>query len=205
MLNKLMSKRATLGALLGVFFASFGVIGAAEAKEPVILVIDQERLISTSKAGKSVSTQLLKLQEAATKEVEGAMKVVGTEAEALKGKQATMEKTAFATEARKIAVKQQNAQGLREIRVRELSIAEQRAMAKISETLRPILKSVVEQRGATILLDRNAVMYVNPDADITDDVLKQLDKKITTVRVVKVDLQAEAEKYQKAQQAAAKK
>ena len=194
MFSNLISKRGIVGALIGAMVASFAFTSTASAKEPVILIIDQSRLIATSKAGKSINTQLSTMQKTANKELESKVASMTKEANALKKQKASLSAEDYVTKARALGAKQSGLQQLREIRVRELSIAESRAMGKISNSLKPILKSMVEKRGATILLDRSAVMYADPKADITAAVLKQLDAKLTTVKVVKVDLKAEAKK-----------
>ncbi len=78
--------------------------------------------------------------------------------------------------------------------------AVQTAQAKILVESQPILKEIVDKRGATILLDRSAVMYFAPETDVTQEVIAALDKKITTVEVQKVSL-AELEKQIKEAQA----
>ncbi|MEE9329488.1 MAG: OmpH family outer membrane protein [Parvularculaceae bacterium] len=201
MFSTFFSKRTIVGAIFTAMVASFAFTSTASAKEPVILIIDQSRLIATSKAGKSINTQLAAMQKTANKELEAKVSSMTTEANALKKNKASLSAEDYVTKARALSVKQSGLQQLREIRVRELSIAESRAMGKISNSLKPILKSMVEKRGATILLDRSAVMYADPKADITAAVLKQLDAKLTTVKVLKVDLQAEAKKMQAAQAA----
>jgi rRNA-processing protein FCF1 len=70
----------------------------------------------------------------------------------------------------------------------------------------PILKTIVEARGATILLDRSAVMYASTDTDITQQVIAELDKKLTSVTVEKTnlaELQKQAAEAQKKASAAA--
>ena len=201
---KMFSRRGVLGALVTMLASSFAFTASAAAKEPVILVIDQSRLIATSKAGKSIASQLETIGKSENTKLEAEITKVSKEGESLKAEQAKLSKEDFAKKAREFAIKQQRVACMREIKVRELQIAEQRAMGKISETLAPILKSMVEKKGATILLDRSAVMYVNPEADITDDVLKELDAKLATVKVNKVDLEAEVKAAQAAQAQAKK-
>ena len=98
--------------------------------------------------------------------------------------------------------KQQEIVRLRELKVRELQLSEQQAIAKISEKMEPILREIVEGRGATHLIDRTQLLYVTADYDISQEVLAKLDEAITTVQVERVDLQKLAEE-RAAQQAAA--
>jgi Skp family chaperone for outer membrane proteins len=75
----------------------------------------------------------------------------------------------------------------------------QNAQAKILQESQPIMKSIIDKRGATLLLDRSAVMYATPDTDITQEVLAELNKKIKTVEVQKVTLADVKKRVQEAQ------
>ncbi|MCI5048653.1 MAG: OmpH family outer membrane protein [Aquisalinus sp.] len=178
-------------AAAGIFATGHGFFTSAIAQEeaaPVILIVDQARLLATSKAGKSVSEQMGALQTTANKELEETIGTIIAEAEELKAKQGSMDETVYLEEAKRLAVAQNNIPMLREIKVRELQVAEQRALAEISEVMRPILKEIVDARGATLLLDRSAVMYASTTTDITEDVLEKLDGEISTVKVERIDL-----------------
>ncbi|MCI5043542.1 MAG: OmpH family outer membrane protein [Aquisalinus sp.] len=178
-------------AAAGAFATEQSFIASAAAQEeaaPVILIVDQARLLATSKAGKSVSEQMGALQTTANKELEETIGTIIAEAEELKAKQSSMDENVYLEEAKRLAVAQNNIPMLREIKVRELQVAEQRAIAEISEVMRPILKEIVDARGATLLLDRSAVMYASTTTDITEDVLEKLDGEISTVKVERIDL-----------------
>ncbi|WP_306253851.1 OmpH family outer membrane protein [Parvularcula sp. IMCC14364] len=161
---------------------------AQEEAAPVILIVDQSRLLATSKAGKSVTEQMQALQTTANKELEETIGMIIAEAEELKSKEGSMDESVYLAEAQRLAIAQNNIPMLREIKVRELQAAEQKALGEISEIMRPILKEIVDSRGATLLLDRSAVMYASTDTDITEYVLGKLDEEITTVKVERIDL-----------------
>ena len=85
--------------------------------------------------------------------------------------------------------------------------AVQGAETKVLIEAQPILKEIVDARGATILLDRSAVMYGAPETDVTNAVLEKLDKKLKTVEVEKIslaDVKKRIAEAQAARQAAAK-
>lgn len=171
------------------------------AKAPVILILNQAQVVAQSKAGKSMSPQLAKLQEEANDELNKEVEKIVKEGEDLKKQKELLAEDVWMERAKQLAVKQNNLPVLREVKVRELSIAEQQALANINEVMRPILKEIVDKRGATILLDRSAVMYASVDTDITAEVIAELDKKLSSVKVEKVSL----EELQKQAQAAQEK
>ena len=171
-----------------------GVVGSASLSQavaqdqPVILIINQAQVIAQSKAGKSMGPQLQKLQETANTEINKEVEKITKESEDLKKQKDLMAEDVWMEKAKKLAVQQNNLPVLRDVRVRELQLSEQQALGKISEVMTPILEKIVKDRGATLLLDRSAVMYASVDNDITQEVISELDKKLSKVTVEKVDL-----------------
>lgn len=201
-------KRAAFGIIGAVALAvaglaadaGFAPAAAQQNRAPVILIVNQAQVLAQSKAGQSIGPQLEKLQEEANQELNAEVEKIVKESEDLKKQKDLMAEDVWLEKAKQLAVKQNNLPVLREVKVRELSLAEQQAIGKINEKLTPILQKIVEARGATLLLDRSAVMYAAADTDITSEVIAELDKAITSVKVEKVSL---AELQRQAQQAAA--
>ena len=177
-------------------------------KTPVILILNQSQVLAQSKAGQSMAPQLESLQEQANKDLNAEVEKIVKESEDLQKQKGLMAEDVWTQKAQQLAVKQNNLPVLREVKVRELSIAEQQAINNINEVMLPILKEIVENRGATVLLERSAVMYASTDTDITQQVISELDKKLKTVKVEKVslaELQRQAQEAQKNQQSGKKK
>ena len=177
-------------AAAGVMSAAF--IGGAEAQgskaAPVILILDQGRVMAATKAGQSIAPQLQKLQEDANKELNDEVAKLTKEAEDLKKQRELLSEEVWTQRAQQVAIKQNNLPVLREVKVREISLSQQKAQGEIFDAMKPILKDIVDSRGATIMLDRSAVMYASQETDITADVIKQLDKKLKSVKVERIDL-----------------
>ncbi len=206
-------KLLSLTAALGVF----GAVGAAaissataqqSGKAPVILILNQGQVLATSKAGQSMKPQLETLQKQANDELNAEVEKIVKEGEDLQKQKGLLSEDVWTQRAQQVAIKQNNLPTLREVKVRELSIAEQSAVQKINDAMLPILQSIVESRGATVLLDRSAVMYAAADTDITQQVITELDKKLSTVKVEKVslaELQRQAQQAEAAQKSGGKK
>ena len=193
-------------AILGAAALTFvGIAGQAATSsavaqdQPVILIVDQTRVLAQSKAGQSMMPQLQSLQESANKELNTKAEKVVKDSEDLKKQKDLMAEDVWLEKAKKLAVEQNNLPMLREVRVREIQLSEQKALAEISEVMKPILEKIVKDRGATLLLDRSAVMFAAVDNDITQEVISELDKKLKSVKVEKVDL-AELQKQAAAAQ-----
>ncbi|MEZ5928809.1 MAG: OmpH family outer membrane protein [Parvularculaceae bacterium] len=202
-------KRKLIGIAGAAFLAVTGLAAGASVvsaqaqqagKAPVILILDQAQVIAQSKAGVSMSTQLKALQDSANTELNAEVEKINKETEDLKKQKDLMAEDVWMEKAKQLSVKQNNLPALREVKVRELSISEQQALGKINDAMMPILKKIVEDRGATVMLDRSAVMYASVDTNITAEVIAELYKVLSTVKVEKVslaDLQRQALEAQK--------
>lgn len=209
-------KKSVMAAVAAIAVAAAGTAGmfaasnaqAQAAKAPIILIVDQAQVVAASKAGKAMRPQMAALEEAANKDLNAEVAKVVKEGEDLQKQKGLMAEDVWTQKAQQIAVKQNNLPAMREVKLRELQISEQKALGKINEAMLPILKTIVDSRGATILLDRSAVMYASTDIDITQQVIAELDKKLTTVTVEKTnlaELQKQAAEAQKKAAASAPK
>ncbi|MBT8472108.1 MAG: OmpH family outer membrane protein [Marinicaulis sp.] len=195
--------------VVGVVGASLnGAIAQGAQKPPVILVVSRDILVAQSKAGKTIPDQAEKVRDSVSKELEAEAKKLQDDIEKYQKNASLMSDEVRASTEKELAVRQQYGLPQRvQIMEQAFQMAVQNAQTKILIESQPILKDIVDKRGATVLLDRAAVMYASPDADITQEVLAELDKKMKDVEVQKISL-SEIEKQLKeaqAEQAAAQK
>ena len=57
-------------------------------------------------------------------------------------------------------------------------------MQKVNDRLRDILKTIVAERNADVVLERSLVIYGEP-ADVTDTVIQRLNSQLRTVPVTR--------------------
>jgi len=146
---------------------------------------------------------LQKLGEEAQKELEAEVAKFTKETEDLKKQRELLAEDVWTKRAQQLAIKQQQLPQLGEIRRQELALSEQKAVSEITEAMRPILKKIVEDNGATLLLEQSAVMYAAQETDISGQVITELDKKLKSVKVEKVSLAELQRQAQEAQKKAA--
>ncbi len=53
--------------------------------------------------------------------------------------------------------------------------------SQIREGARPVINQLIKERGATLVLNREAVVYAAPGIDITGDVIARMEKSLPTV------------------------
>ena len=85
----------------------------------------------------------------------------------------------------------------------ELGTAQQRLQSiqanvnrQISERLRPILNTVLQQRGATVILDKGSALASAANVDVTNDVLAQLNQQLPSVSVTPLPQQQQQQPAQ---------
>lgn len=160
--------------------------GAAPAAR--ILIIDLRRAIAASKVGQSIQNQVNEMKAQAQSALNG-------EAEGLKRERAAIETQAAIlaadVKARKMKDFQLRAMAF-EKKVQERGGLIQGGMLKanqqVEEALGPILQGVMQERQATVLLDRSAVLLAPNAIDVTGVVVQRLDTKMPSVKVEQAPL-----------------
>lgn len=202
-------------ALAGVMaIAATGLVGMftaapaeaqSGAKAPVILVVDREKIVTQSTAGKTIPSQAEKVRASVASELEGEANKLKSDIEKYQKNASLMSDEVRQKTEQELTVRQQYGLPQRvQIMEQAFNTVVQNAQAKILIESQPILKDIVESRGATILLDRSVVMYSSVDADITQEVLEKLNKKMKSVEVREISLKEIEEQFKKAQAEAQK-
>ncbi|MEZ5892329.1 MAG: OmpH family outer membrane protein [Parvularculaceae bacterium] len=204
-MNKQLFAMSAAVALALAGFAGGTLVTGAEAqsaaKAPVILIVDRAQLVAQSKAGKTIPSQAESVKASVEKELEAEANKLKSDIESYQKNASLMSEEVRQKTEQELAVRQQYGLPQRvQIMEQALNAVIQNAQTKILVESQPILKDIVDKRGATILLDRSAVMYAAPETDVTQEVLAALDKKLQTVEVQKISL-AEIEKQLKEAQA----
>jgi Skp family chaperone for outer membrane proteins len=183
-------------------YAAAPAAGAAPAAR--ILIIDLRRAVAVSKVGQSIQQQVDGLKKQAQVQL-------NSEAEGLKRDKAQLEAETAIMNA-SVKAQKENAWKARamgfEKKVQERGGLIQGGMLKanqqVEEALGPILQGVMQERQATILLDRASVLLAPNAIDVTAVVVQRLDLKMPSVKVdlapLPPALQQAAARQQAAQQ-----
>lgn len=193
-------------ALAGAGVAAVTSAAAQGSKPAIILMVDRAALVSQSAAGKTIPTQANAIKTGIEKELQAEADKLKKDIENYQKNGQLMsedvrKKTEQELAARQQVVLPQQAQ----IMEQAFTLAVQNAEAQVLNESRPILKSIVDKRGATLLVDRAVVMYGAPETDITAEVIAELDKKLKNVAVEKITLAQVMQKLKDAQSQQGKK
>ncbi len=177
--------------LLAFLFLVAGALPALAANppqlQPKFLLIDRQAILRLSKVGQDVSRQIEQYSNQAKAEIAGQQKSLQAEAQKLQQQVAILAADVKAQRVKAFEDKQAGMQAAAEKKEQMIQGGFLKAQQTIAQTLEPILMNIMKQRGANMILDKNALVYASPDAvktfDITAAAIEQLNQKLPSLKV----------------------
>lgn len=181
---KTMLKIAVLAAA-----APFALVAPALAQTlppPVVIIVDMDRVIGDSAAGKQASGELKTRNDANQARLASLRTQFGSEGETLQKSQpaqgaAPAVVTAFQAKVRDYQQRQQTADADLQKRDRDFQQSRQYVIKQINDGAQPVITAVMRERGATIVLAEGATLQHSSAIDVTTDVISRLDKSLPRV------------------------
>ncbi len=144
-----------------------------------VCIFSNQGAIASSAVGKYVVTRLQQIQAQAQAELQGEetalqadIKTYGTQRASLTTEVQQQRERALTERAQALQTKAQQ-------RNRELEATQQKALARVVSEYNPFVVTVMKSRNCGLVLDGQATLAFNPAMDLTPDVVRQLDAKIT--------------------------
>ena len=178
--------------LLAIIFLAAASAPALAANPPPpmpqrILLIDRQAILRFSKVGQDVAHQVEAYGNQAKGEIAGQQKALQAEAQQIQQQIAILAADAKAKKVQAFEAKQAGMQAAAQKKEQAIQGGFLVAQQTIAKTLEPILQSLMQQRGANMILDKNALVYASPDAvkafDITQPAIEQLNQKLPALKV----------------------
>jgi Skp family chaperone for outer membrane proteins len=144
-----------------------------------VCIFSFENAIGLSKVGQYVDGRMKQIVAQTNAELTGEKNGIDNDAKALDGQRATLDQTTFEQRGSALQIRASALQRKAQLRDKEVSATEQKAVARISQELEPYVRQSYQAKGCSILLQRNSVIIGNPAMDITQAVVTGLDGKIT--------------------------
>jgi len=164
--------------------------GGAGVPAPKILVIDRNAILRASKVGQDIVRQVTGYTRSAEGEFRAQGDALQKEGRALQQQVAILAPDVKAKKIRDFQAKQAAFQRKVEARQGLIQGGVFKARQQVEAALGPILQGIMQERGANLLFDRNAVLYSTLNIDITRVAIQRLDQKLPTVKVQLVALPA---------------
>ena len=154
--------------------------------ESVILVFDLDRAIALSKAGKSMAKQLETQASKVRSETEKAAQKLQEEASKLREQQKLMAPEALKGKVEELQLKDLELRQSVNEKTQAIQAGGQRAAQQVIKIAEQQLSDISKERKADIVLRRQAVFFAGPTTDVTNELVKRLDKKLKSVKVTPV-------------------
>ncbi len=157
--------------------------GTSASGAPSILVVDRGAILRTSVAGKDLIRQIDEFGKAMEAKYGEEEKKLRADAQELQEQAGVLSPEARQKKEREL---RERGEALQK-KVQEEQAAIQNginiARTEIEKALGPILNTLFQERGATIMLDRGAIVLGSVDIDVTAEVIKRLDQVLPSVTV----------------------
>ncbi len=162
-------------------FAFLMPVAAHAADAPTIAIIDYEKIMGESKAGASLQKQIQAKREAFSKEFSQKDTTLKTsQAELIEGKE-KLPAEEFNKKRKAFDAQVGEVKSLFEKRRNGLQQGVDKAMTELRRSILEAAAKVAEEKGFDIVLSRDSVVIAEKELDITADVLKALDAKVTNI------------------------
>jgi outer membrane protein len=112
-------------------------------------------------------------------ELNGEKTAIENEGKTLQSQGATLDRTILEQRSAALQVRANALQRKAQLRDREVSATEQKAVGRIGQEMEPMIRAAYQQKGCSVLLNRQAVVIANPAMDITPSVVTALNAKLT--------------------------
>jgi outer membrane protein len=151
--------------------------------QPRIIVIDRNYILQTSSAGKDMLAQAQNFSKQAETQFKTEETQLTNEAGQIQQQLAILSPEVRDQKEKEFTIKQQAFQTRVTQRQAEIQAGFNKAARQIEVALEPILKAIMVERGANMVLDRQSVILSAVDIDITPVAVQRLDKALPHVKV----------------------
>ncbi len=171
-------KNYILGLLL---ICGFSISSLAYAEN--IAVADIEKIKKESLAGKDIIQQVKTIQDKYQNEIDKKEESLRKKEEELKKQKSTISAEAFQEQVKKFNNDLIEGKKLLEKRTIQLKSADAEALNELGNKTMDIAKEIANAKAVSIVIPKAHALYVKDSLDITDDIIKELDKRYPKIKV----------------------
>jgi Skp family chaperone for outer membrane proteins len=183
------ARRATMAGLCAMLLAAPALAAPPSASKdngalvPAILIVDLPQVLHDSKAGKGVQATLSQESQAYSKEVARQEDDLQRMRADLQRQQTALSQSAFDAKAKTFQLHYQELDRSVQAKRQALQNAYNDAMLKVEKAALDIIGQLAKERGANLVLAKQATILQPATSDITGEVVARLDKSLASVDV----------------------
>lgn len=184
MMMMMMMKNASLGAVAALLLAMTSAPAVAQTlSPPVIVIVDLDRVVNESAAGKTAATEIQGRISGLQARAGTLQTQLKTDADAIQAGQANKTLAGPALEQRAQAFGQKQRAAEQEIQRLEQDVQRSRqfVIKQINDAAQPIITQVMRERGASIALAEAATLQHSASLDVTSDVISRVNTALPRV------------------------
>lgn len=157
-----------------------------------VCLLSREAIFANAKVGVAATARLKQLTDQAQAELDTERKPLEVEIQALQAEAAKLTPEQRRVREAALAPRLTAIQARTQQRTREIEATRGKAMARIAETLQPLIAQVYKARNCGLLIDRTTVLGGNMANDLTPAAVAALDAKLATITFERESLPAES-------------
>jgi outer membrane protein len=177
-----MTTRVLAIVAIAIYFACAAIPASAQGL-PGVAVMDVQRLLHESSAGKSVQKQLEAQRNTYSQELTKQEKDLRAAEQELNRQRTLISPEAFNGRRRQFEQKVGNLQREAQNRKREFDKMQGAAIRTMEASITEIVQVIASERKLSLILPKNATILHVPELEITEEVMKRLNAKLPSVKV----------------------
>lgn len=159
------------------------VAAAQQAAQPVIAVINVQKVFREAAAIHSIRSQIDKQVEKYKKEITRQENELRTKQQELSRQKSLLDPEAYRQRRGEVDRRLGRLERYSQNRKRVLERAFATARTSVLKTVRDIVDNYANEKGFTIVFRKSQFLFVSPQYEVTDEIIKRLDAKLPTVKV----------------------
>ena len=148
-----------------------------------IAVLDVEKIVKESKAMRDIQRKVNKKQDGYQKLVTKKQKALEKEQNRIESKKSVLSESALKKEIQSFEKKVEELKDFVDRRQNSLKKASIDGMSTVNDEIKEIISELAEERNLDIIVPAAQALYFKDALNISEEVLKRLDKKITKVKI----------------------
>ena len=180
----MMTKTVLSLAFAGLAAALFVTPALADPPQPKIVVIDRAAILRFSKVGQDIAKQMQSYANQAKNDLAAQGKALQAEGRNLQQQVAILAPDVKQKRLDAFRAKEEALQGAAQRKDEQLKAALAQGQQAMEAQLGPILQQLVKERGANLVLDKQAVVFANQTGfDITGDAINRVNQKMPAFKI----------------------
>lgn len=168
-----------IGTVVFVGLSSLSRVSADEGKGQKIAVIDTQRVINDSIAGKAARSNLEEQIQKAKLKISTLKSEFEKQKAELEKQSSILSGSALEERRESLAKKQRDFERAYQDLQEQLARANDKEIGRVVQEIQAVVKSVAQERGYSFVFekDKQSIVFASSQIDITQDIIKLLDKK----------------------------